>query len=166
MGRGAHAVVNRRRAPRAADFVLRPMTRDDLSQVMRIERASFEHPWPRSSFEQELETPISRSLVACPRDDRVRVAGYVVRWLVADEIHLLNLATAPSARGFGLGRRLLRWLLSEARRRRVAVVLLEVAEANAPARALYESAGFTVVRTRRDYYGPRQHALVAEWIPA
>jgi len=149
----------------SADFVLRPMTRDDLSQVMRIERASFDHPWPRSSFEQELVTPISRSLVACRREDRARVVGYVVRWHVADEIHLLNLATAPSTRGRGLGRRLLRWLLSEARRRRVSVVLLEVAEANATARALYESAGFTIVRKRRDYYGPREHALVAQWVP-
>ncbi|MFM8409801.1 MAG: ribosomal protein S18-alanine N-acetyltransferase [Alphaproteobacteria bacterium] len=158
-------MVTGRRAGRASDFVLRPMTRDDLAQVVRIERASFDHPWPRASFEQELTTPISRSLVACPRDDRARVSGYVVRWHVADEIQLLNLATAPSARGVGLGRRLLRWLLSEARRLRVSVVLLEVAEANATARALYDSAGFTVVRKRRDYYGPREHALVAEWVP-
>jgi len=158
--------VSRTRPGPGADFVLRPMTSDDLAQVARIERASFAHPWPRTSFEQELATPISRSLVACRREDRSRVVGYVVRWHVADEIHLLNLATAPSVRGRGLGRRLLRWLLSEARRRQVSVVLLEVAEANATARALYESAGFEIVRKRRDYYGPREHALVAQWTPA
>ena len=157
--------MTRRRISAVASFVLRPMQPEDLVQVMRIERSSFDHPWPRSSFEHELATPISRSVVACPGDARERVAGYAVRWHVADEMHLLNLATAPSVRGRGLGRRLLRWLLAEARRRRVAVVLLEVSEANLAARKLYESVGFTDVRKRRDYYGPREHALVAVWLP-
>lgn len=159
-------MVSRTGTSPRGEFVLRPMTGDDVAQVVRIERASFGHPWPRSSFEQELVTPVSRSLVACRSDDRSRVVGYVVRWHVADEIQLLNLATAPSVRGRGLGRRLLRWVLAEARRLRASVVLLEVAEANATARALYESAGFTIVRKRRDYYGPREHALVAQWVPA
>jgi ribosomal-protein-alanine N-acetyltransferase len=139
------------------------MTASDLPQVVRIERQSFEHPWPRSAFESELDVPFSRSLVAHPRGLASQVVGYIVRWHVADEMHLLNLATAPSIRGQGLGRRLLRLLLAEARRKRARLVTLEVSERNQAARALYESVGFRVVRKRRDYYAPRHHALVAEW---
>ncbi|HZR80695.1 MAG TPA: ribosomal protein S18-alanine N-acetyltransferase [Candidatus Binatia bacterium] len=139
------------------------MTREDLSQVVRIERTSFDHPWPRSAFEHELDVPFSRSLVAHPRGDPAAVVGYLVRWHVADEMHLLNLAAASTVRGRGLGRRLLRLLLAEARRKGARVVTLEVSERNLPARALYESLGFRVVRRRRDYYAPRHHALVAEW---
>lgn len=149
-----------------APFLLRRMTGADMAQVMRIERASFRHPWPRSSFEREMDVPVSRMLVAFPRGEPLRIAGYVVRWHVADEIHLLNLATAPWARGRGLGRRLMRWLLAEARRKRAGVVMLEVEEGNVTARSLYDSFGFRVVRKRRDYYGPREHALVAEWSPS
>lgn len=147
------------------EFLLRRMTVADLPRVMRIERAAFRHPWPRSSFEKELGVPFSRCLVAHPRGDEARVAGYLVRWLVADEIHLLNVATARWARRRGLGRRLVRGLLAEARRGGARVVLLEVEEGNAPARALYESLGFRVVRRRRDYYAPGEHALLEEWAP-
>jgi ribosomal-protein-alanine N-acetyltransferase len=156
---GRLAAEDRRR------FRLRAMTRDDLAQVLRIERDSFEHPWPKSAFENELDVPFSRSQVVHPSDAPGKVVGYIVRWHVADEMHLLNLATAPSVRGLGLGRRLLRLLLAEARRKRATVVTLEVSEGNTAARSLYESLGFRVVRKRRDYYAPRHHALVAEWTP-
>ena len=155
----------RRAAPRrAAAFRLRPMERGDLTQVLRIERTSFDRPWSRSAFENEMDVPFSRSLVAYRRDDRDAVVGYLVRWHVADEMHLLNLAIAQAVRGQGLGRRLLRVLLAEARRKGARVVTLEVSERNLAARALYESLGFRVVRKRRDYYAPREHALVAEWL--
>lgn len=142
------------------------MSRADLPQVVKIERSSFADPWPKSSFEHELDIPFSRSLVAYRRSRPNVVLGYLVRWHVADEIHLLNLAAARSERGRGLGRRLLRMLLAEARRKGARVVTLEVAESNLPARTLYDSLGFRVLRKRRDYYGPGDHALVAEWTPA
>ena len=147
-------------------FLLREMVRDDLAQVVRIERASFSQPWPRSSFEHELEVPFSRSLVAYRRGARDEVLGYFVRWLVAEEIHLLNLATRRDTRGLGLGRKMAMTVLAEARREAARMVTLEVSVHNVAARALYESLGFRIVRRRRDYYAPRDHALVAEWEPS
>ncbi len=141
------------------------MAAEDLPQVVRIERASFEHPWPRSSFEHELDVPFSRSIVAYRRGEPKAVLGYMVRWHVTDEMHLLNLATKREVRGRGLGRQLLETLLDEARSQGVRLVTLEVSVHNAGARALYEALGFRVVRRRRDYYAPRDHALVAEWTP-
>jgi [ribosomal protein S18]-alanine N-acetyltransferase len=139
------------------------MTHEDLAQVVRIERASFDRPWSRDAFEKELEVPFSRSLVAYRSGAPEVVVGYLVRWQVADEMHLLNLATARAVRGLGLGRRLVRLLLAEAGRKQARLVTLEVSERNLPARSLYESLGFRVVRKRRDYYAPRDHALIAEW---
>lgn len=150
--------------PARKRFALREMREADLLQVMRIERAAFRQPWPRSSFEHELDVPFSRSIVAVRPAAPSVVLGYMVRWHVADEIHLLNLATAREARGLGLGRRLARALLREARARKARLVTLEFSERNAAARSLYESLGFRIVRRRRDYYAPRDHALVAEWV--
>jgi ribosomal-protein-alanine N-acetyltransferase len=140
------------------------MTREDLAQVVAIERASFSHPWPLKSFEHELDVPFSSCLVVHPRGDPATVVGYVIWWRVADEIHLLNVAAAKTARGLGIGRWLAQTVLEDARRAGARLVTLEVSVHNAPARALYESLGFTIVRKRRDYYAPRDHALVAEWI--
>ena len=37
------------------------------------------------------------------------VAGYICRWLVGDEVHILNLAVRPEARRRGIGRALVGW---------------------------------------------------------
>jgi putative acetyltransferase len=66
---------------------------------------------------------------------------------VLDDEHgeLKTMHTAEAARGRGVGRAMLDRLLAEARRRGLRRVSLETGtmEAFAPARALYESAGFT-----------------------
>jgi [ribosomal protein S18]-alanine N-acetyltransferase len=78
----------------------------------------------------------------------------------ADEAELLTLAVHLSARRRGLGRALLAASLDEASRRRAAAMFLEVAESNAPARALYAAAGFTPVGRRPGYYASGGDALL------
>jgi ribosomal-protein-alanine N-acetyltransferase len=65
---------------------------------------------------------------------------------------VVTLAVRPDARRHGVGRALLRHLLSEAGRRRLREVLLEVRADNEPALALYRSAGFRRVGQRQGYY--------------
>ena len=57
----------------------------------------------------------------------------------------------PTAQGHGLGRKLLRQLMSAAADRRL---LLEVRTDNVAAIALYDSEGFTRLGVRRRYYQP------------
>ena len=59
-----------------------------------------------------------------------------------DECVLVGMWVAPSARGRGVGERLVRTVLESAAERGLSRVLLEVAHENAPARALYERMGF------------------------
>ncbi len=140
---------------------LRPMSARDLDEVVAIERACFARPWTRALFENELRIPFSRAVVAEERGVE-GLAGYLVRWSVAGEVHLLDLAVAPSRRRRGVGRALLESLLAEARRQGARRIELEVAAANRAARALYGRSGFEVVGRRARYYG-EDDAVLMEW---
>jgi ribosomal-protein-alanine N-acetyltransferase len=138
------------------------MRRDDVAQVSAIEAESFATPWSEAAFTSELDLPFSCALVANPTASPTEVAGYVVWWRVADEIHLLDLAVASRFRRAGLGFELARAVLADALQAGARLTTLEVSEHNAPARQLYERLGFAVVLTRRDYYGPGSAAFVME----
>ena len=63
-----------------------------------------------------------------------------------------TIAVAPAARGLGLGRGLMHALITEARRRGIAELFLEVRADNAIARSLYRSLGFEEIGVRPRYY--------------
>jgi ribosomal-protein-alanine N-acetyltransferase len=158
-GSAREAVRDRRRAA----IVLDDVRAGDLSRILTIENASFARPWSRAVFLQELRTPASRTLVArlaAPDASDGAVVGYLCRWLVAGEMHVLNLAVHPEWRHRGVARRLLRALIREARERGAPAIHLEVREKNLPARALYDAFGFTQVGRRRHYYGRGEDAVV------
>lgn len=161
LGGGAVPLVSGART--ASDFRIRDMNVADLPQVVAIEREWAATPWTWTTFENELRVPFSRSIVAHRTATPATVAGYLVRWHVVDEMHLLDLAVAVAERGAGLGRLLMRSLLEEAREARVRLVTLEVEDANAAARALYAELGFIEKRRRRGYYGESRDAIVMEW---
>ena len=81
----------------------------------------------------------------------------------AGEAHILNICVRADLRGQNVGRRLMTWLLDEARRAGQSWVFLEVRPSNRPALLLYESLGFAQVGLRRGYYqavGGREDAIV------
>ena len=78
--------------------------------------------------------------------------SFLLAWSVADELHLLDMATHPEHRRRGHSRHLLSALVALAQREHKRLVLLEVRNSNAAAIALYESAGFQTTGVRRGYY--------------
>jgi ribosomal-protein-alanine N-acetyltransferase len=78
--------------------------------------------------------------------------GFALGRSVADEAELLTLVVAGDARRRGVGATLLAAFESEARRRGAEAAFLEVAADNAPARRLYERAGWRVAGQRSGYY--------------
>lgn len=139
-------------------WVFRDMVAEDVPEVVAIERVSFAHPWTGPLFLQELAVRFSRIRLACDADGHV--AGYVCRWVVADEMHVLNVAVDPRARGRGLGAALMREVIEEARRHGAEAVTLEVRRGNDAGRRLYERFGFEQVGERLDYYGRGEDALI------
>jgi ribosomal-protein-alanine N-acetyltransferase len=111
-------------------------------------------------FAEELSMqPLSRSYVFRRADGEV--AGFCTSWLVVDELHINTIAVRPELRGQGIGRRLLAYVLDEARAQGARRALLEVRASNAAAIKLYTAFGFTLDAVRKGYYpNPPDDALV------
>jgi ribosomal-protein-alanine N-acetyltransferase len=132
-------------------FVLEAMRESDLDEVMEIEHRSFRSPWSRPVFLEELARPWAFLDVLRAVDDG-RVQAFCNYWRVADEVHLLKVATHPDARGLGLGARLLGHIVSFGRQHGCRLITLEVRRSNDTAQRLYRRFGFKSVGIRPNYY--------------
>lgn len=136
---------------------------EDVPRIMEIERDGFLHPWSRELIERELGHAWSQILLACEPDPggEERVLGYIVFWLVHDEIHVLNVATAMESRRRGIGRALMAAAEAVGRGRGARICTLEVRRSNVPAIALYRAIGYRQVGVRPNYYvEEREDAIV------
>ena len=89
--------------------------------------------------------------------------GFILARVAAGEAEILTLAVLPNRRRIGLGATLLAEAMREAAARGAQAVLLEVAEPNVAARALYAGFGFQEVGQRRHYYADGSDALVLRY---
>ena len=125
----------------------------DVRSLWEIEKVSFPSPWSLWCFLAEYANSKSTILVAGPPPPEPwETWGYVIYWILADEMHLLNLAVHPDQRRRGIARSLLTAALDKARSQGAAVVWLEVRPSNAAALSLYHSFGFKEIGIRPGYY--------------
>ncbi len=127
----------------------RSIVPDDLDEVMAIESASFRHPWSSRFFLEELQAPCARSILVQAGS---KIVGYVLFWLLPEEVDIHNIAVHSEFRRRGLGQALLKQVVEQARSRDSSRVTLEVRVSNIPAQKLYESVGFVTKGLRKGYY--------------
>jgi [ribosomal protein S18]-alanine N-acetyltransferase len=149
-------------------LIVAAATDEDVAALAALEERCYTHPWTVRHFRDEIAHR-GRGRVVLLRDPRGLqeeergIWAYVAFQVVADEMHLLNLAVAPEWRGRGWGRWLLRLALVLGGRRGARRALLEVRRSNQAALALYQKAGFRQIAVRRNYYTrPQEDALVLE----
>jgi ribosomal-protein-alanine N-acetyltransferase len=142
---------------------VRKMTRSDLKQVMQIENTSFVSPWSKKSFESELKKDFGFSYTIV--EDR-QVIAYIIGWLVADEIHIANLAVHPQWRRRGAAMFLMQKVIDGYPE--FSWVRLEVRRSNLAARNLYRQLGFKEVGIRKLYYVQENEdaILMTKYLPA
>jgi ribosomal-protein-alanine N-acetyltransferase len=133
---------------------IRRMTVDDLDAVMRIERAAHQRPWSEDLVRRELDHDWSTTLLLLigESDGSEQIAGYIIFWMVHDEIHILNVATDPARRRLGFGRALMMAAEETGLERDATISTLEVRRSNEPALQLYRSLGYRQVGLRPRYY--------------
>ncbi len=136
----------------------RRMRLDDLDRVMEIEKDGFAHPWSADLLRREMVHDWSTVLVATEvrhglgASAREVIVGFVVYWLVHDEVHVLNIATAVEERRRGIGRALMLEAAERGRKAGAVLATLEVRRSNAPAITLYRQLGYRQVGVRPNYY--------------
>ena len=152
--------IERARHEARSLYRLEPMRLEDVHQIALIEEASFSNPWPPEAFRDEvIKNDFSHPVVARPLDSEL-VAGYCVKWVVFNELHVQNVAVHLEHRGRGLGRFLIEEALDFGRAAGCRAAFLEVRESNVNARRLYVSMGFREVGKRKNYYSrPREDAI-------
>ncbi len=138
---------------RPAPFNYRRMALDDLDRIMAIEKDGFAHPWSGDLLRREMMHDWSTILLATARRGATEtILGFVVFWLVHDELHVLNIATALEARRRGVAWALMEEAAARARRGGAVLATLEVRRSNEGAIALYRALGYRQVGVRPNYY--------------
>jgi [ribosomal protein S18]-alanine N-acetyltransferase len=144
-------------------FVIRQMTHEDMPAVIALEKAAFRNPWSPELLRRELDHDWSTILLVespLPGGGR-ELLGLAIFWIVQDEVHVLNVATAPEHRRRGVARAVMEELLARGRHRRCTLATLEVRRSNEAAIGLYRSFGFRSVGVRPNYYvDEKEDALV------
>lgn len=130
-------------------LMIEEMRSADLDEIMVIEEACFPTPWPRQVFDMELKSP--RSFAYVTRLDGV-IVGYIVAWMIYDEVHILNIAVHPDFRRMGVGEGMMRYCLDYFLPKGAKHAILEVRRGNTGAKRLYEKLGFKSIGIRRGYY--------------
>lgn len=140
-------------------MTLVPVTSALLPAIAALERAVFPHPWSEKALEL-LCGEAAFGFAAVEGDAVVAYGGLLT---VLDEGQVTNIATHPDHRRRGLGECVLKALLEKATQKGLSFVTLEVREGNAPAIALYQKLGFSVVGRRpRFYTAPVEAALLMQ----
>ncbi len=121
----------------------------DAAVFSVLHAQSFRRGWGEGEMEQLLIDP---AVIAHRVQLGHRVAGFILSRCAADEAEILSVAIDPRRRGQGLARKLLDLHLRRLAGIGVATVFLEVDADNAPARRLYDRAGFVAVGERKGYY--------------
>lgn len=157
---------------------IRPMTADDIPQVVEIERASFPSMWPQTAYRRELQNKLARYTVLTeprePEEDappsttvwstlrrivgntpspaHELLLGFIGAWMMPGEAHIVTVAVREDRRREGIGERLLIAVIEQAQEDGQEVVTLEVRQSNEAAQRLYEKYGFQRAGLRVRYY--------------
>ena len=120
-----------------------------------LHKMSFPRPWGREELAELLAMPGAFALMGFEGE---APCGFILMRAVAGEAEILTIAVLPDRRGAGLGQLLVEDALRRAQDNGAEVCFLEVAEENAPARALYVKTGFEVSGKREGYYSAEEGA--------
>lgn len=148
---------------------VRLATTHDLADILNLERqsATASH-WTEDQYEQAIRSDADEAngrlvLVAdsASKQQTTHILGFLVARHLSPEWELENIVVSSAAQRQGIGRSLLEALVTQARETCSDAIFLEVRESNAPARALYDSAGFRQTGRRKSYYtNPLEDAIL------
>ncbi len=140
---------------------LRKMEERDIDRILEIEKKSFTSPWPRKSFEFEINSNLMARYIIVERAGCI--LGYIGLWFMVDESHVVSIAVDPEYRENGLGKMLMEAGIIESMLAGMNAMTLEVRKSNIAAKKLYEKLGFNSVGIRPKYYEDNKEDAIIMW---
>ena len=148
----------------APQVIIDLMNNTDLPEVLDIERESFPSPWTEGMFTRELNSTHSVCLAARVNiEEKIVIVAYIIFWLVANEVHLHNLAVKKEYRRQGLAFKLMETMTEIAGENEITDQTLEVRKSNTEAIKLYQKCGFVVKGIRPLYYTDTHEDALIMW---
>jgi ribosomal protein S18 acetylase RimI-like enzyme len=127
---------------KTTDFNIRPMNLDDLAAVEAIDAAAFGSVWQNSLG--SLEIAFRQASVATVVEEEGCLIAYQISTATPMGGHLARLAVRPEYQGNGIGKALVRDMLSQFYRRGAQTVSVNTQEDNHASISLYQKAGFNL----------------------
>ena len=141
----------------------RPMISLDLPAIVGMEREIYQtDAWSVGQFKEELGNVPKNRLYLVAISESGEIVGYAGVFTpdIGLDADVLTLTVAPNDRRNGIGRALLKELISWAIERSAPAIYLEVREGNEEASPLYLSEGFQPISRRSNYYSFGVDAVV------
>ncbi|MBN1368154.1 MAG: ribosomal protein S18-alanine N-acetyltransferase [Dehalococcoidales bacterium] len=163
-------------------YKIRLMRREDVDQVVEIDKEAFPTQWPPTNYRNELQNKLAHYIIVYQEGntDNTKssptsrfssilkwlsgnrtlheavneeyIVGFAGCWFMADENHITEIAVRESYRRQGIGLLMLINLIEMGIDFNTILATLEVRVSNISAQKLYEKLGFEVVGSRKRYY--------------
>ena len=151
--------LRKSQAERALEEKIRifPMSAADIASISPNFEENFDKFWNINNLKNDFENPNATYFIAKLDDEIVGFAGILK---ICDEANIMNIVTRSNKRHLGVGERLLKELISSAKKQNLKSITLEVNVNNYPAIHLYEKFNFKRIGLRKKYYNNTDDALI------
>lgn len=143
------------------NLTLKKLSLEDIDGLYEVSSLSLKETWSLDSIEKELSNKFARYIV-CKDGDKV--IGFIGAWLIASEGQITNLAVHPDYRKKGIGKKLMKSLISSLKDEGCNAITLEVRESNTIAKSLYKSLGFLSEGIRKNFYEDNKEDANIMWL--
>lgn len=131
------------------DISMRWLIRRDMPRVLDIEQSNFGTIWTEEDFIRCLR---QRDCIGMVAEYDVNIAGFVIYELHKNRLHVLNLCIDPGWRRQGVGRVIVRKLVSKLSAIRRNRITIDVRESNLPAQLFFRSMQFRAEKILPEHY--------------
>lgn len=128
---------------------IRWLIRRDMSEVLEIERASFEFAWTEEDFLCCLR---QRNCIGMVAEHNHEIVGFMIYELHKSMLRILNFSVAPDARRKAVGGQMIGRLIDKLSQQRRKEIVLEVRETNLAAQMFFKNQDFRAVTVLRNHY--------------
>jgi ribosomal-protein-alanine N-acetyltransferase len=118
-----------------------------MTEVLDIEKASFENPWLEEDFFRRFR---QRNCICVVAENDDQIDGYMVYKLFKHRFEILNLAVHPAVRRQGIADELVSRLIRIHSDR--TAIEVTIRETNLSGQLFFKSLGFKAVEILRDYF--------------